>query len=88
MAEASVQEQVGAGLNRLTHEEYESFQQLNQAYKDKFGFPFIVAVRNHTKNSILDAFKQRLNNTVDVEIQQALSEIAQIAQFRLFALVE
>ena len=51
--------------------------------KNKFGFPFIVAVRQHTKNSILDAFERRLNNTVEVEIEQALTEIAQIAQFRL-----
>lgn len=83
MAEASVKEQAGVGLNQLTPEEYERFQSLNQAYKKKFGFPFIVAVRHHTKNSILDAFERRLNNTVEVEIEQALTEIAQIAQFRL-----
>ena len=83
MAEASVKEQAGVGLNQLTPEEYERFQSLNQAYKKKFGFPFIIAVRHHTKNSILDAFERRLNNTVEAEIEQALTEIAQIAQFRL-----
>lgn len=88
MAEASVQEQSGAGLNRLTIEEYELFQQLNQAYRDQFGMPFIIAVKNHTKDSILEAFQQRLKNSVDAEIQQALSEIAQITQFRLLSLVE
>lgn len=54
MAEASVQEQAGVGLNQLTPVEYARFQVLNQAYKDKFGFPFIVAVKNHTKASILE----------------------------------
>ena len=88
MAAASVKEQAGVGLERLDPEEYERFQSLNQAYKDKFGFPFIVAVKNHTKDSILKAFEQRLENTVDVEVEQALSEICQIAQFRLLNLVK
>jgi 2-oxo-4-hydroxy-4-carboxy-5-ureidoimidazoline decarboxylase len=88
MADASVQEQAGLGLNQLTPEEYQLFQQLNQAYKAKFGFPFIVAVKNHTKASILRAFDRRLLNEPNVEIQQALAEIAQITQFRLHNLVE
>lgn len=83
MAEASVQEQAGVGLDRLTAEEFDRFQTLNQAYKAKFGFPFIVAVKNHTRDSILSAFEQRLNHSVDVERQQALDEIFQIAGFRL-----
>ncbi|MBD2461545.1 2-oxo-4-hydroxy-4-carboxy-5-ureidoimidazoline decarboxylase [Oscillatoria sp. FACHB-1407] len=83
MAEASVQEQIGAGLNHLTPDEYERFLHLNQAYKDKFGFPFIIAVRHHTKASILEAFDRRLLNSVAVEMQQALTEIAEIARFRL-----
>lgn len=87
MAEASVQEQAGAGLDRLTPSEYERFQAMNRAYKEKFGFPFIVAVKNHTKNSILETFNRRLENTVDAEIAQALTEIIQIAQFRLLDLV-
>jgi len=88
MAQASVQEQSQAGLNALSPEEYEQFQSLNQAYKDKFGFPFIIAVKNHTKVSILEAFKQRLQNDLESEKQQALSEISQIARFRLDALIE
>ncbi len=88
MAEASIQEQTGAGLTQLSPEEYERLQSLNQKYKAKFGFPFIVAVRNHTKDSILDAFNRRLDNPPDQEIEQALTEIAQIAQFRLLSLVE
>lgn len=87
MADASVKEQAGAGLDRLTPDEYAQFHQLNQAYTEKFGFPFIIAVRNHTKTSILEAFDRRLQNSVDRERQQALIEIAQIAQFRLTDLI-
>jgi 2-oxo-4-hydroxy-4-carboxy-5-ureidoimidazoline decarboxylase len=88
MADASVQEQAGAGLNWLTPGEYGRFQALNQAYKEKFNFPFILAVRNHTKTSILEAFEQRLQHSGEVEIQQALTEIAKIAEFRLLDLIE
>ena len=87
MAEASVREQDGVGMDRLTHQEYDRFVSLNQAYKDKFGFPFIVAVKNHTKASILEAFEYRLKNTTEAEIKQALTEISQIAEFRLSEIV-
>jgi 2-oxo-4-hydroxy-4-carboxy-5-ureidoimidazoline decarboxylase len=87
MAEASVQEQAGVGLDRLSPEEYQRFQFLNQTYRTTFGFPFIIAVKNHTKASILNAFEQRLKNSMEIEKQQALSEIAQIAQFRLQSIV-
>lgn len=85
MAEASVQEQAGVGLDRLTPEEYQRFHDLNQTYKAQFGFPFIIAVRNQTKFSILEAFERRLHNSETAELAQALSEIAQIARFRLEA---
>jgi len=88
MAEASVKEQAGAGLTQLSLEEYDRFQSLNRAYKDKFGFPFIVAVKNHTKGSILDTFARRLENSMEAEMEQALTEIAQIAHFRLVELVK
>lgn len=87
MAEASVQEQSGVGLDRLTAKEYEYFEKLNNAYKAKFGFPFIVAVKNHTKDSIFAAFEQRLENSVNQEFESAIAEIYQIAQFRLSAIV-
>ncbi|WP_233219806.1 2-oxo-4-hydroxy-4-carboxy-5-ureidoimidazoline decarboxylase [Pleurocapsa sp. CCALA 161] len=88
MAEASVQEQAGIGLDRLSKSEYQRFQFLNQAYKDKFGFPFIVAVKHHTKESILEAFETRLNNTQEREKQQALTEISKIARLRLDSLID
>ena len=87
MAEASVKEQAGVGLDRLNLAEYNHFQQLNQAYKEKFAFPFIVAVKNHTKESILEAFEQRLENSLETERKQALIEIAKIAKFRLLDLI-
>lgn len=88
MAEASVQEQSGLGLDRLSPPEYERLQALNRMYKQKFGFPFIIAVKHHTKASMLAAFEHRLGNTLGVERQQALTEINQIAWVRLTQLVE
>lgn len=88
MADASVREQAGAGLNQLSPAEFEQFHTLNQRYRETFGFPFIIAVKNHTKSSILAAFEQRLQHDVMTERQQALTEIAQIARFRLENLVD
>lgn len=88
MADASVQEQAGAGLDQLSAETYDQFQRLNQAYRAKFGFPFIMAVKRHTPDTILNAFETRLQNLESAERSQALSEIFQIAKFRLQAWVE
>jgi 2-oxo-4-hydroxy-4-carboxy-5-ureidoimidazoline decarboxylase len=87
MADASVKEQSGVGLDRLSPEEFDRFLRLNQVYRDRFGFPFIIAVRNHTKESILDEFEVRSNHSMEEEKQQALSEICQIARFRLEDLI-
>ncbi len=87
MAAASVKEQAGVGLNRMTSQEYDRFLSLNQRYKDKFGFPFIIAVKNHTKDSIFAAFEYRLENTPELEMQHALTEITKIARFRLVELI-
>jgi 2-oxo-4-hydroxy-4-carboxy-5-ureidoimidazoline decarboxylase len=87
LSAASRVEQSSAGLDRLSDEEYERFGRLNARYREKFGFPFIVAVRNHDKASILAAFERRLRNTVDGEIEAALAEVADITRFRLVSLV-
>jgi len=87
MAEASVLEQSSVGLDRLSFDEYHLFQSLNQSYRDRFGFPFIIAVRNHTKNSIIDSFKIRLQNSPAMELDQAIAEISEIARFRLQDLI-
>ena len=88
MADASVKEQAGAGLDQLSPEEYERIQQLNQNYKDKFDFPFIVAVKDHTKDSIFENFSKRLTHDIATEQETALTEIFKIAQFRLDDLIE
>lgn len=84
---ASKSEQAGAGLDRLTPEEYTRFHALNDAYKAKFGFPFVLAVKGHTKESILTSFEERLPNAAATERRRALQEVAKIARFRLAALL-
>ena len=88
MADASVKEQAGVGLDRLTPSEYTKFCTLNQRYKHKFNFPFIVAVKNHTKDSILENFESRLQHSPTQERERAIAEITAIAKFRLLTLVE
>lgn len=83
----SVAEQDGAGLDRLSGPEMERFQALNAAYKAKFGFPFILCARRHTKDSILDQFSRRLEHSCGEEEQTAFSEIRKIATLRLAQLV-
>ena len=83
LTDASRREQAGAGLDQCSPEEYARFQELNAAYKEKFGFPFIMAVKNSTRQQILDAFATRLNNTAEEEFATALGQIARIAAFRL-----
>lgn len=87
MAPASVHEQASVGLNYLNVEEYDQFQTLNKRYHTKFGFPFIIAVKGQTKDTILATFINRLKNTPAIEQQQALIEINKIAYLRLAALI-
>lgn len=79
----STAEQAGAGLDALTDEERTTFTKLNQAYTDKFGFPFIIAVRDHDKASILQAFQRRIANDRDTEFAEACRQVERIAEFRL-----
>jgi OHCU decarboxylase len=81
-------EQASAGLDRLTPEEYDAFTRMNAAYREKFGFPMIVCVREHTKESILRNARSRLGNAREEEVETALGEIAKIAHLRLQDLVE
>ncbi len=84
----SNREQSSAGLDRLSPEEYESFTSLNRRYKEKFGIPMIVAVREHTKDSILDDARARLENSSEEEEDKALQEIFKIARYRLEDAIE
>ncbi|MTI17532.1 2-oxo-4-hydroxy-4-carboxy-5-ureidoimidazoline decarboxylase [Rhodobacteraceae bacterium RKSG542] len=83
VAEASRNEQAGAGLDQLTDEEFQRFTELNDAYKARFGFPFILAVKGATKHIILEAFEKRLQNSAQEEFAEALTQIARIFRFRL-----
>jgi 2-oxo-4-hydroxy-4-carboxy-5-ureidoimidazoline decarboxylase len=80
---ASTREQAAAGLDRLSPEEYQRFHALNDAYRARFGFPFIIAVRENTKESILRSFEVRLGNDRDAEVRTALDEIGKIVRLRL-----
>ena len=82
----STAEQVSAGLDQCNRVEYERFQALNDAYKEKFGFPFVMAVRGSSRDDILDAFTERLQNDYELEFETALAEIHKIARLRLEAI--
>ena len=85
---ASRSEQAGAGLDQCTPEEFRRFQALNDAYKEKFAFPFILAVAGKTRHDILAAFEERMKNDRDTEFQTALAEIDKIARIRLEAMAD
>jgi 2-oxo-4-hydroxy-4-carboxy-5-ureidoimidazoline decarboxylase len=80
-------EQNSAGLDRLSDAEYRAFERVNNAYRAKFGFPYIVCVRRHTKDSILRDFERRLPNNAASEMQKSIEEICRIAALRLDQLV-
>jgi len=79
----STAEQASAGLDRLTAEEFERFHALNAAYGERFGFPFIIAVRLNDKTSILAAMQARLANDRAAEIAEAIAQIGLISKLRL-----
>ncbi len=80
-------EQSGAGLDRLSDTEFEAFERLNSAYRAKFGFPYIVCARRHSKDSILRDFEGRLPNNTATEVQNSINEIYRIAALRVAELV-
>ncbi len=80
---ASAAEQEGAGLAACTADEFERFQTLNAAYKERFGFPFIVAVAGIHRTEILEIFERRLDNDRDTEFREALEQVHRIALLRL-----
>jgi 2-oxo-4-hydroxy-4-carboxy-5-ureidoimidazoline decarboxylase len=88
LTDASRREQAGSGLDRLSPEEFARFHELNDAYRRKFGFPFVMAVKRSNKDEILRAFTERLGNTPERELDRALEEIGKIAGYRLADMVE
>nr|WP_017554880.1 2-oxo-4-hydroxy-4-carboxy-5-ureidoimidazoline decarboxylase [Heyndrickxia coagulans] len=88
MSAHSNTEQEGAGLKQLTRDEYEKFQAMNQRYMEKFGFPFILAVRGKGKKEIYQAMEARVNHGEEEEFETALKEICKIARLRLEEIIQ
>ena len=83
LTKESTAEQAGAGLDLLTDEERETFQNLNAGYVERHGFPFIIAVKDNTKSSIVEAFHRRIKNDRDTEFSEACRQVERIAELRL-----
>ena len=79
----SHKEQRGANLNRCNNEEFNEFKNLNIEYRNKFGFPFIIAVKGKNKNEILNNFRRRIKNEINLEFNEAKEQVKKIATFRL-----
>ena len=79
----SAREQAGAGLDRLTPEQLAVFRERNAAYRERFGFPFVICVRGHDADSILRCFGERLAHDREQELRSALDEIVRIVALRL-----
>ena len=79
----SQKEQSNAGLDQCSEEEFNEFRNLNDEYKKKFGFPFILAVKGRTKIEILNNFRQRVSSDINTEFNQAIKQVKQIASLRL-----
>jgi 2-oxo-4-hydroxy-4-carboxy-5-ureidoimidazoline decarboxylase len=83
ISESSASEQAGAGLDNLTAGEFDRLKKLNADYRDKFGIPFMFAVKGRTKYDILGALEERLHGGLEQEYQEAFRQVYRIARFRL-----
>jgi 2-oxo-4-hydroxy-4-carboxy-5-ureidoimidazoline decarboxylase len=88
MSDISKIEQQGAGLDRLSPEEFVEFTDSNNAYMQQFQFPFILAVRGQTKETILASMRERIHHTPEIELEKALNEIRKITLFRLEEVIQ
>ena len=88
LTKESENEQANANLNHCTNEEFEEFNKLNEKYKKKFGFPFIIAVKGKNKNEILNIFRQRITNNINLEFEEAKKQVKKIATFRLSEIIK
>ncbi|KWZ35602.1 2-oxo-4-hydroxy-4-carboxy-5-ureidoimidazoline decarboxylase [Burkholderia anthina] len=84
----STREQSGAGLDQCTQEEFDKLLTLNRTYREKFGFPFILAVRGYDRHGIIANFESRVNHSRDEELRASLDQIYRIARFRLDDLID
>jgi 2-oxo-4-hydroxy-4-carboxy-5-ureidoimidazoline decarboxylase len=83
LSAASSEEQAGAGLDSLTQGEFEQLLRMNAAYRARFGFPFLLAVKGSTKHDVLRALEARMESSPEEEYRQALGQVYRIARFRL-----
>ena len=88
LTEDSKNEQQNASLNQCTNEEFLEFKKLNEEYKKKFGFPFITAVKGKNKEEILNSFRQRITNNINLEFEEAKEQVKKIASFRLSEIIK
>ena len=88
LTEDSKNEQKNASLNQCTDEEFVEFKKLNEEYKKKFGFPFIIAVKGKNKEEILNSFRQRITNNINLEFEEAKKQVKKIASFRLGEIIK
>ena len=88
LTEDSKNEQKGASLNQCTEEEFVEFKKLNELYKKKFGFPFIMAVKGKNKEEILKKFRQRITNDINLEFEEAKKQVKKIASVRLSEIIK
>ena len=88
LTEDSKNEQKNASLNQCTDEEIVEFKKLNEKYKKKFGFPFIIAVKGKNKEEILNSFRQRITNNINLEFEEAKKQVKKIASFRLGEIIK
>jgi len=79
----SASEQVGAGLDQCSEVEFAEFARLNTAYREKFGYPCVIAVKGRSRSKILNIFRMRLQNDAVMEYQTAIRQVCRIAQFRI-----
>jgi len=88
LTEDSKNEQKNARLNQCTDEEFVEFKKLNEEYKKKFGFPFIIAVKGKNKEEILNSFRQRITNNINLEFEEAMEQVKKIANLRLNEIIK
>ena len=81
-------EQENANLNECSEEEFKEFKKLNEEYKKKFRFPFIITVKGKNKEEILNSFRQRITNNINLEFEEAKKQVKKIANFRLSEIIK
>ena len=86
LTESSQEEQKSAGLDQCSQEEYEEIKSLNKLYKEKFDFPFIIAVKGLNRSDVINSMKNRVNNNYEEEFSTAINEVHKIAKIRFDAL--